>query len=1089
MVGDFNAHNTAWGSETTFGKGRVVADVISDLDLNILNTGENTYFDVSTGKFSSIDLSLCDPTTATHLSWTTLDSLYDSDHFPIVITDSISNPSDNVIKWRMTSADWDSYAEEVNSQVTAAEFMNNINQAVHQFTNILISAAEKHIGRITIKTNKKIVPWWNEACKLAVKQCKSALNRYRRTQHQEDLVNFKKLKAVSRRILKESKRKSWMNFVSSISPNTTPAQVWTKIKQIKGQNTTYNIPSILDEKDEPITKSQDIANTLAKHYFEKTVNQDIPQRPKKQAMNIGQSEKTINHPFTLQELKLALSSMRNTAAGPDEIPMIFLKKLKDETLPKLLKLYNNIWTSHQFPKQWQQSHIIPIKKPGKSKPTPNVFRPISLTCTLCKVLEKMVNRRLIWYLEKCNLLHPAQSGFRQNRSTTDNLVILQTEIAHAFANQQDLIAALIDIDSAFDTTSREAILNKLHDIKLDGNVYCFLENFLTDRSFKVLVNSKSSDSFVTHNGIPQGSVLSTTLFILAINDICTVIEAPIKFILYADDLLLFCSGKSTKSTCKLLQRALNSITTWAKTIGFNFSPSKSKLIKFTRRQPTVLPQLTIYDAPIELVDHLDYLGMTFDQKLTWSLHIKKIKGSCMNTMNILRTLSHHHWGCDEEILLKIYRSLIRSRLDYGSMLYSTSSKSNLKLLNSIPNTALRLSLGAFRSSPSISLHVEAQELPLNFRRQQTLLTYISKVSALPNHPVRHLLETSQEPPTMKPMTLLSIPQIAKQNLRPIDVTLTSPITFPKHTPWSRHHPRLNTSLHRHIKLETLGTILKQHLFELLGHEKFDEELYTDASKDEQGIACSIINKSNAPVSYKLPSICSIHTGELFAIYKSLCSSFIPGQKLAILTDSLSSIESIDNIYSKNPLVQQILERCHTLKAKENISTTIIWIPSHIGITGNEAADQAANQARTSELPVTQIQLHTDLKNAIKLRSLQEWQVQWEGASTGLHMIQPKIHNSPQISLGRKDKTVVRRLRIGHTKLTHSYLMSSENQPKCEHCHNTRLTVEHLLSICPYYGNDRRRLGLRENLGNILNSQKQIELALKFLKECQLYNNI
>lgn len=86
------------------------------------------------------------------------------------------------------------------------------------------------------------------------------------------------------------------------------------------------------------------------------------------------------------------------------------------------------------------------------------------------------------------------------------------------------------------------------------------------------------------------------------------------------------------------------------------------------------------------------------------------------------------------------------------------------------------------------------------------------------------------------MIILSIPQIAKQNLRPIDVTLTSPITFPKHTPWSRHHPRLNTSLHRHTKLETSGTIFKQHLFELIGHEKFDEELYTDASKDEQRIA-------------------------------------------------------------------------------------------------------------------------------------------------------------------------------------------------------------------------------------------------------------
>lgn len=215
--------------------------VINDLDINILNTGEHTHFNISAGTFSSIDLSLCDPSTAPLLNWFTLDSLYDSDHFPIIITDNKSQPSDNLIKWRISNANWELFREDINMRLINTNFSNDINTAVNQLNDAIILSADKNIGKIIINPTKKIVPWWNESCKSAVKECKRALNRYRRTRNLVDLVEFKKRKASARRVLKESKRNSWREYVSTITSNTPPTQVWTKMRQIKGGNRTDTI--------------------------------------------------------------------------------------------------------------------------------------------------------------------------------------------------------------------------------------------------------------------------------------------------------------------------------------------------------------------------------------------------------------------------------------------------------------------------------------------------------------------------------------------------------------------------------------------------------------------------------------------------------------------------------------------------------------------------------------------------------------------------------------------------------------------------------------------------------------------------------
>ena len=138
-------------------------------------------------------------------------------------------------------------------------------------------------------------------------------------------------------------------------------------------------------------------------------------------------------------LKDAISKSHDTATGPDEIHYQMLKHLPLKSLQTLLDIFNNMWETGKFPESWELATIIPIPKPGKNHTEPTNYRPIALTSCLCKTLERMINARLVWYLEIINLISPVQSGFRSERSTNDNLVRLETFIRDAFV-KKDLLS-------------------------------------------------------------------------------------------------------------------------------------------------------------------------------------------------------------------------------------------------------------------------------------------------------------------------------------------------------------------------------------------------------------------------------------------------------------------------------------------------------------------------------------------------------------------------------------------------------------------------------------------------------------------------
>ena len=155
-----------------------------------------------------------------------------------------------------------------------------------------------------------------------------------------------------------------------------------------------------------------------------------------------QSDNTENYnkSFTLSELEGAIQKSHNTTIGPDDIHYEFLRHLPPKSLNYLLSAFNEIWRNGTFPKSWKMAIIIPIPKPGKNNLYASNYRPIALTSCLCKTMECMVNRRLVWFIESNNLFTNFQCGFRSWKSTMDHVVRLETTIREAIIQKQHLLA-------------------------------------------------------------------------------------------------------------------------------------------------------------------------------------------------------------------------------------------------------------------------------------------------------------------------------------------------------------------------------------------------------------------------------------------------------------------------------------------------------------------------------------------------------------------------------------------------------------------------------------------------------------------------
>ena len=424
----------------------------------------------------------------------------------------------------------------------------------------------------------------------------------------------------------------------------------------------------------------------------------------------------------------------NTAVSPDEIHCEFLKQLPSCSLDFLLHAFNEVWVSGKFPTSWKQTTIIPIPKPGKDNTDPSNYRPIALTSCLCKTLERMINTRLIWFLESNGLITDFQCGFRSKRSIVDHLVSLETFVHEAFIKKEHLTTVYFDLEKAY-STWKYGIMRDLNVFGLKGGLPNFIDNFLSNRNVKVRVGTTLSDLQGQEEGVPQGSILYVTLFSIKINNIVKALNPGVDCSLYVDDFLMCCISKYMHTIECQLQQCLNKIQKWALENGFKFSNTKTQCMHFCLfRGLHNGPALKLDGVEIPVVDQYNFLGVMFDRKLSFIPHINYLKAKCHKALQLLRVVAHTDWGADKSTLLKLYKLLVRSKLDYGCFIYWSARKSYLRCHDSIHHLGLRLALGALRTSPVESIYVEADEAPLSLSREKLALQHYTTLQSCPSNP-------------------------------------------------------------------------------------------------------------------------------------------------------------------------------------------------------------------------------------------------------------------------------------------------------------------------------------------------------------------
>ena len=294
----------------------------------------------------------------------------------------------------------------------------------------------------------------------------------------ENLNKYKQQRAKTRRIIKEAKRSSWRTFISKINSNTNAKKIWDFIKKIANKNTNKPI-NHLSQGNTKATNEKYIANLIAENFaqvsstknYSSQFNSIRIKELKNKIKFTSDNTESYHQPFFLTELQNSISKSNNSAAGPDEIHYPLLKELPTISLKYLLDIYNNIWMSGNIPTIWKRAITIPILKKQKDPTNPTSYRPIALTSCTCKTLERMINLRLIWFLESNNLLSNLQTSFRAKRSTIDQIVRIETLIRETFIKKKHLITVLFDLAEADDTTWPYVILKDLGTTRQTPHLY------------------------------------------------------------------------------------------------------------------------------------------------------------------------------------------------------------------------------------------------------------------------------------------------------------------------------------------------------------------------------------------------------------------------------------------------------------------------------------------------------------------------------------------------------------------------------------------------------------------------------------------
>lgn len=386
----------------------------------------------------------------------------------------------------------------------------------------------------------------------------------------------------------------------------------------------------------------------------------------------------------------------------------------------LAYIINSCLKLNYFPPRWKHARVVPIPKHGKDLSKPENFRPISLLCSLSKILERVILNRLNSHIELEKIIPDEQHGFRKKFSTTSQLAKLIETTKENLNNKKSTGLVMLDVEKAFDRVWHAGLLHKMIKTNFPPYLICMVSNFLHERSFHVDVNGAKSITYDIPYGVPQGAVLSPTLYNIFTYDIPK--SPKTKLAVFADDTAYHSSSEKVSEIVDALQEHAKSIQNYMNKWKININNSKTQAIFFTNRRKKEIPRkhIRIFGSNVTWSTEAKYLGVVLDKRMTHRKHIEYVTSKANIAIRTLYPLLSRNSKLHISNKLLVYKLAIRPIFTYACPAFSNIANCHVKKLQIIQNKALKMILNVSRFERTLKVHEETG-VPL-------VLDYIFKLS-------------------------------------------------------------------------------------------------------------------------------------------------------------------------------------------------------------------------------------------------------------------------------------------------------------------------------------------------------------------------
>lgn len=705
VLGDFNAHHNEWlGSSRTDHAGRAAYNLALAYGFSQLVPGPTRIPDIESHEPSLLDLLLT--THSDNYQVSVGAPLGSSDHCLVKSEVPLAQPvrsrtAETRKVWHYGSADWDGLREFFASYPWWRLCFSTADPdtCADAVADVVLQGMECFIPSSVVPVGGPSQPWFDRLSAEASSLKESTYRTWTEARARKDpntAVLKKKYNASARSSKKEIARAKF-RFIGRIGdrlanyPSGSRA-FWSLAKAVEGNFCRPSLPPLRTSDDSLAHTAKAKADLLAALFAKNSTLDDGGATPP----TIPRCESSMPEiRFTQTAVRRALRSLDvRKSSGPDGIPAVVLKTCAPELSPPLTRLFALSYTTGCVPSSWKTALVHPIPKKG-DRSDPSNYRPIAITSLLSKVMERLINTQLLRYLEGHQLISDRQYGFRHDRSAGDLLVYLTHRWAEAVESKGEALAVSLDIAKAFDRVWHRALLAKLPSYGIPEGLCNWIASFLSDRSIRVAVDGCCSDVKPIDAGVPQGCVLSPTLFILHINDMLQTGSIHC----YADD----STGDAQyagyaniprsvveESRIRLVsevENSLMSVSEWGRLNLVQFNPTKTQVCVFSAKKAPFVVAPQFQNTSLTITKSIGILGVDISSDVQFRGHLESKAKLASKKLGVLNRSKRYFTPRQR---LTLYKGQVRPHMEYCSHLWAGAPAYQLDPLDSVQRRATRI---------------------------------------------------------------------------------------------------------------------------------------------------------------------------------------------------------------------------------------------------------------------------------------------------------------------------------------------------------------------------------------------------------------